>query len=333
MSAPRIAALALLGLLAATPGAAHPLAPSLLELTELRDGAVVARFRTPRLAPRGERVAPRLPGHCTRTQPARELADEVAHTTWWSLDCGSRGLVGAELGATGLAGSGTDLLVQVRLADGRQARALLGAERPRWRVPPAESRWEVARSYAALGVAHLLGGWDHGLFLIGLALLVGGWRRLALAVTAFTLGHSATLAAATLGWLPGSAGLVEIGIAASLVALACELARGPERPGPLRRRPALLCLGFGLLHGLGFAGALAETGLPAGAIPLALAAFNVGIELGQLALLGAALGALGLATRLAPRALALPSALPSTVAHGLGAAGVWLVLDRIAGLR
>ena len=117
---------------------------------------------------------------------------------------------------------------------------------------------------------------------MGLLLLVGWNRRLIYTVTAFTLGHSVTLAMVTLGLFDYPVSLVEFMIALSIYVLAVELARG-EGGGALWRQPWWLAGGFGLLHGMGFAGALAETGLPQSNVPLALLFFNVGIELGQLA--------------------------------------------------
>src|SRR6185295_17321827 len=122
----------------------------------------------------------------------------------------------------------------------------------------------------------------HLLFVFGLVLLAGGGRRLLGTVTAFTLGHSVTLSLAALGLIEVPARVIEVAIAATVFALAVELARSAPGDTLMRRHPALMAGLFGLLHGLGFAAALREAGLPQGEIPLALASFNVGIELGQL---------------------------------------------------
>jgi hydrogenase/urease accessory protein HupE len=156
------------------------------------------------------------------------------------------------------------------------------AARPSLAVPARPRRWDVVRDYARLGVEHILGGPDHLLFVFGLVLLAGTARRVAATVTAFTLGHSVTLSLAALGLVTVPTAPIEMLIAASVLALAAELAREPDRPTLMRRFPWVMAATFGLLHGLGFAAALAETGLPQGEIPLALFAFNAGIELGQL---------------------------------------------------
>jgi hypothetical protein len=317
-----LATLLLVGLVAA-PATAHRLAPSYLELRELEDGAFAVLWRTPALVARGARLAPRLP--CEPGEAPRAEV-EVTALVWRSTIHCPRGLVGEELRVDGLAGSGSDALVRVAFADGRELRAVLIAARPALVVPARESAAAVAAAYLRLGVAHLASGLDHLLFVLGLVGLLRGGRRLVLAVSAFTLGHSATLAAASLGLVRVPAAPVEVAIAASLVALALALAR-PDRGASSRlaRRPALLPFGFGLLHGLGFAGALSAAGLPAHALPLALLSFNLGIELGQLGVVALALPVLR-----AFGAAPLPRngfvcELPATA---LGAAGVYLVLDR-----
>jgi hypothetical protein len=135
---------------------------------------------------------------------------------------------------------------------------------------------------------HIWGGFDHLLFVFGLLLLVGGGTRLLWTITAFTVGHSITLSLVTLGFFDYPVALVEFAIALSIFVLAVELTR-TEKHDALWRNPWWLAGGFGLLHGMGFAGALAETGLPQDNVPLALLFFNVGIELGQIAFIAVVL--------------------------------------------
>jgi HupE / UreJ protein len=165
-----------------------------------------------------------------------------------------------------------DVLVRVHFLDGRELTSVLrrGAPSLTMKAAPAVG------AYVRLGVMHILGGFDHLLFVFALVLLVK--RRLLLTLTAFTAAHSLTLALAVLGVVRVPQPPVEAAIALSILFVACELLR--EQP---MARPALLAFGFGLLHGLGFAGALGEIGLPAGQVAAALACFNVGVELGQLA--------------------------------------------------
>lgn len=302
--------------LAPEPALAHKLAPSYLALTESADGTVAVLWKTPRVVARGARIAPRLPCEA-QGEPTLEVED----TAWVArseLVCDGS-LVGRELAVDGLGTSGTDALVHVELADGRSFRTILTAEAPTVTVPEREHLTQVAGQYLLLGAEHLATGIDHVLFVLGLLLLLRGGRPLLWAVTAFTLGHSVTLALAVMGHLRVPSDLVEIAIAASIVVLAVEILR--KEPGHtvlLERWPGLLPFGFGLIHGLGFAGALTELGLPEHAIPLALASFNVGIELGQLALIALAWPVLALLRRAEVRWPAWLAELPATAIGGLG---------------
>jgi hypothetical protein len=257
-------------------------------------------------------------------------AEDGAAVRFLRIDCGAAGLGGATIAVDGLAGRAAEGLVRVAWADGRTASGVLRPGGDAFVVPgdPGGSRAAVAGGYLRLGMAHILAGADHLAFLAGLLLLVGGWRALVATVTAFTLAHSLTLAAATLAVVAPPSAPVEALIAASILLVAAELARPPGAPPTLaRRRPWLVAFAFGLLHGLGFAGALAEAGLPRDHLPLALLAFNLGVEAGQLAFVAACLPALALARRVgAGRAWVRLG--PAYVLGSLAAA--WL-LDRLSG--
>jgi hydrogenase/urease accessory protein HupE len=186
----------------------------------------------------------------------------------------------------------------------------------------------VVRDYVGLGIEHILFGIDHLLFVLCLLLLVRGVRKLLTTVTAFTLAHSITLAAATLGFIRVPAAPVEATIALSIVFLASELVRGEAgRSAVTRTYPWLIAFSFGLLHGLGFAGALAEVGLPQREIPLALFAFNVGVELGQLAFVTAVLSLVRFA-RIVP--LRLPAWAPGAAGYAIGSVAAFWVFARLA---
>jgi len=131
-----------------------------------------------------------------------------------------------------------------------------------------------------LGVQHILSGIDHLLFVVGLLFLVGFRRRLIATITAFTLAHSLTLACSVFGWITLRPAPVEASIAMSIVLVASEALR--EKDTLARRVPWLVSFLFGLVHGLGFAGALKSIGLPQSHLPVALLSFNVGVEIGQL---------------------------------------------------
>jgi hydrogenase/urease accessory protein HupE len=161
---------------------------------------------------------------------------------------------------------------------------------PRFVVKPSPGRLEVVATYTMLGIEHILTGFDHLLFVLALVILVAGVRRLLATITAFTVAHSISLALATLGVVHVLGPPVEATIALSIVFVAGEIVQGERgRGGLAARAPWLVAFSFGLLHGLGFAGALAEVGLPQNAIPLALLCFNVGVEIGQLVFVTAVL--------------------------------------------
>ena len=316
--------------LPAVVAGAHPLAPLLFELVERDGGRVDVTWRESSLKlPGAGPRTPRLPAGCNPTGASELAIDGPIVTETWTVDCGSGGLVGREVGIDGLASGGTDALLRVRFADGRVVRRVLGPRVDRLVIPERESRARVVADYAVLGVEHILGGFDHLLFVFGLLLLVRHWRPLVATITAFTVGHSITLALAVLGIATVPSGPVEVLIALSVFLLAVELARAaPAATTLIGRRPWLVTGSFGLLHGLGFAGALAEAGLPENDLPLALFAFNVGIEVGQIAFVAAILAA---RTLLASVIDALPPWTQRLPIHVMGSlAAMWTIERALA---
>jgi hydrogenase/urease accessory protein HupE len=271
----------------ATHARAHPLAPALLELTEARDGAVDVVWRRPALGVADATVRPLLPARCRDRADRRDVAAQGAVTTRWTTECGAEGLVGGVVGVDGLGPAGAEALLRIGLADGRVVQRVLRPADASLVVPARTSPLDVLRSYAGLGVEHILTGADHLLFVFGLLLLVPGTAVLVRTITAFTVGHSVTLALVALGVARVPTRPVELLIALTVLTLAVELGR--DGPTLARRFPWAMALTFGLLHGFGFAGALRDVGLPAGDVPLALFSFNVGIEAGQLAFVAAVL--------------------------------------------
>jgi hydrogenase/urease accessory protein HupE len=193
--------------------------------------------------------------------------------------------------------------------------------------PP--TAWAVAWQYLELGVAHILLGFDHLLFVLALLLIVRGCRRLLVTVTAFTLAHSITLAAATLGFVDVPGPPVEATIALSIVFLASELVKVHRgQPSLTARAPWLVAFAFGLLHGFGFAGALADVGLPRVEIPLALLTFNLGVELGQIMFVFMALAAGWLLGRIRGEWPTWAAQLP---AYGIGTVAAFWLVERVVG--
>ncbi len=264
---------------------AHRFAPSLLKVNEIAEQQYNMVWKTPAQGVSNIPLRPVWPESCEVKNASAPQMEGTGKVSSWQLHCsglGEDGLVGETLGVSGLGANQASAMVMVSLLDGRQYQQVLNAEQPDFVVPAESSAGEVMSDYTTLGVEHIWSGIDHLLFVFGLLLLVGGGKRLLWTITAFTLGHSITLSLVTLGYFDYPVALVEFAIALSIFVLAVELTR-TEKHDMLWRNPWWLAGGFGLLHGMGFAGALAETGLPQDNLPLALLFFNVGIEIGQIA--------------------------------------------------
>ena len=206
-----------------------------------------------------------------------------------TVRCGPAGLAGP-LEVKGVGERYSAAMVQVFWLDGQSRVFTLTSAQPTVQLyGSADDRrgmGEIAYAYLVLGVEHILAGIDHLLFVIALLFLVGFNRRLVWTITAFTAAHSITLALSTLGWLTLRPPPVEASIALSIMLVAGEALH--RRATLARRWPALVAFLFGLVHGLGFAGALKDIGLPENHLPVALLTFNVGVEVGQLLTVGAA---------------------------------------------
>jgi hydrogenase/urease accessory protein HupE len=307
----------------------HPLDPVLLELRELGDGRISVLWRLPRSQPANSPLRPQLPARCVaRAEPGVSETASATLTVRWHADCGRGSLVGERVGVEGLRERKTEALVRIHLADGRLIQTVLRGDESSFNVPEGVRRVDVVKGYLGLGFEHILTGLDHLAFVLGLVLLVRG-RRILWTITAFTLGHSVTLSLAVLGLVRVPPAPIEALIALSIFVVAVELTRdGPERTW-MRRIPWAMAFVFGLLHGLGFAGALVQVGLPAEEIPLALFAFNAGIELGQLIFVAAVLAA-----KAGLRALPVcwPMATARIPAYVIGALAAFWVIDRARGM-
>jgi hydrogenase/urease accessory protein HupE len=264
---------------------AHALAPSLLQLEAAADGTYAVKWKTPLQRVEGSRLSPVLPAHCRQLEGGSSRPEGTALVSRWRVDCGDRGLVGSSVQISGIASSRADALLRIKLDDGRTLNQVLRPDQDTYLVPARQPWYRVFGSYMVMGFEHLVGGPDHVLFVIALFMLVGLQRSLVWTVTMFTLGHSVTLSLAVLKIITFSQGMAEIFIALSIIVAFTEVLRHPDHDLG-NWKVYLMAAGFGLLHGLGFAGALREVGLPADDIPLALLGFNVGIEVGQLALIG-----------------------------------------------
>jgi hypothetical protein len=280
----RLAALLLALLLGGQsgPAAGHALEPGFLELRALGGDVWRAFWKVPQVGAGPMPIVAVLPEGCDARRPPEPRFDGTAYVAELAATCPG-GIEGGEIRIEGLERTETDVLVRYELAPGAGESRRLTAETTGFVVPEPQGARGVFAAYGALGIDHILKGMDHLMFVFALVILIRDGRRLVGAVTAFTVAHSLSLAAAALGWLVVPAPPVEAVVALSIMFLAAELVR-PEGEG-LRlteRHPWSVAFAFGLLHGLGFARALLEVGLPEGEVPLALLAFNLGVEVGQL---------------------------------------------------
>ena len=306
---------------------AHTLAFGELHLVEARDGSVAATLRLTGITDPRE-LELDLGEDCVPHKPPQWQHHEGDHLLDQRFDCGEVGLSGSTVGLQGPESGDAQLVVRALHADGRvREQTIRGDERVALEHP--SSTGQVLTRYVGLGVEHILLGFDHLLFVLGLVLLTivhvspgQVWRRLALTITAFTLGHSVTLALTVLDLVRLRPSAVEAMIALSIVLLAVDLVRRDGDAGLTRKYPWLVAAAFGLLHGCGFAGALREVGLPADALGTALLGFNVGVELGQLLFVGLLLLGGALLSRMAPAARRLAPTMAYTIG---GLAASWLI--------
>jgi hydrogenase/urease accessory protein HupE len=285
-------------LLVAGHAMAHDSRPASLELRQTSAERYDLLWRVPVMA--GNRLPVQLklpPGVRNVTEPAlQELSDSLVERR--VIEAPS-GLGGQRIEFPGMQATIADVLVRVQGLDGGVSTTLVRSSQPWIDVAaPSGGALAIFGGFVGHGIDHILFGYDHLLFVLALMLIVRDTRALILTVTAFTLAHSITLALATLGVVQVAGPPVEAAIAFSIVLVAAEIVRLRRgEPSLTARRPWLVAFCFGLLHGFGFAGALAEIGLPRGDLPLALFAFNLGVELGQLAFIGAALAVVAVVRR------------------------------------
>lgn len=309
---------------------AHESRPAYLEINETAAGSYNVLWRTPVLSGMRLPIALRFAkGVRTIIEPVEsELNDSLIERR--IIDTGPAGLIGQRIEFIGLQASITDVLVRVSRLDGSLTTTLVHPTQPWIEIAATPGAFSVAGTFLAHGIQHILGGFDHLLFVFGLLMLVRNGWMLVKTITTFTLAHSITLALAALGAvrLPGPP--VEATIALSILLLAVEIAR--KNRGEISfttQWPWVVAFCFGLLHGFGFAGALAEIGLPQRDLPLALFTFNVGVEIGQLMFVAAVLSLRALLLRFRLPWPAVLYARPIAT-YGLGTLAAFWFFERVS---
>jgi hypothetical protein len=301
--------------------AAHGMRSIYVEVVEQTSGRALVTMRTP-VPVSGVQLTTRAP---CRLEPAPDAPAALV------LSCTNGTVGGATLAAVGLGPIIDSVVVWTVLIDGASASTLISRERHEGALPTAHvSSFAVARQYVGVGVRHIATGFDHLCFLLGLVVALRRVRAVLWAETAFTLSHTISITAATLGWVRVSAPAVEACIALSLVLVAAAAMSTKRAPATDAKRGAGLAFVFGLIHGLGFAGGLGEIGLPAQAVPAALTGFSVGVEIGQLAFVAVVLAVLGLARRW--RRLGAEPLLARACSYGVGVAGSYWLIERMVSL-
>lgn len=314
----------------ATDAVCHEIRPAYLQVDQTGPSRYTVVWRTPLLTGMRLPIALRFPETVRNVTPPaeRELPDSLVETRIVESTDGS--LAGQRVEFVGLQATITDVLVRVHLLGSPVSTTMIRPSHPWIEIAAATDRLDVAKTFVMHGIDHILTGYDHLLFVLALMFIARSWRALFATVTAFTAAHSITLTLATLGFVHVPGPPVEAAIAFSILLLACEIIRIRRGQSSLTaKRPWLVAFAFGLLHGLGFASALADLALPSSDIPLALLFFNVGVELGQLMFIAAVIATVRLAkiVRCPPYVGRSAATVASYVIGGLAA--FWFV-ERLA---
>ncbi len=319
-------------LAAIVPARADEFKPGYLQLTQLDHEAYDVLWKVPAIDESTTlKVQPQFPDGTEALTQVRSTFSRGVTVQRWRIRVPG-GLDGKAIVFSQLSETRIDVLARLVRLDGTVQLERILPVSPSFVARPSPGPLEVVSTYTILGIEHILSGFDHLLFVLALVLLVQGTRRLLLTITAFTAAHSLTLAGATLGWVHVPGPPVEASIALSIVFVASEIVHLRQgRYSVTQHYPWVVAFAFGLLHGFGFAGALAEVGLPQSSIPIALLFFNVGVEIGQLLFVGAVLAAIAVGWRAGQRIrLPPPAWLWRLTPYAIGGlASFWLV-ERVA---
>jgi hypothetical protein len=273
-------------LLGHTPALAHEMRPGYLGIRETAPEEYAVLWKVPARGDERLRIAPILPEACVARSPTTTHWSGDAQLQNWTIHCPG-GLAGHRIAIAGLARAMIDVVARIELRAGLAQTYLLRPAAPAFVVAGPQPWGAVAAEYLAAGIQHILLGIDHLLFVLGLLCIIRGRWILLKTVTAFTVAHSATLAAATLGFASVPEQPLNAVIALSILFLGPEMVRARRGGTSLTLcRPWVIAFGFGLLHGFGFASGLSTAGLQGSDLGLALLMFNLGVEAGQVGFIG-----------------------------------------------
>lgn len=322
-----VAGLLLTTLFAVPAAMAHEARPGYLKIKETAPGQFSVLWRTPLLSGTRLPIVLTISGVRNLKEPTiEELADSLVERRL--IEAGPKGLAGKRIEFVGLQVTITDVLVRVKMLDGRKWTTIARPSQPWVEIGASQTWLQVAGNYVVEGVRHILFGADHMLFVLGLLLIVKDRWMLLKTVTAFTVAHSITLAVATLGYAEVPVLPLNAAIALSILFLGPEIVRSWRGETSFTiSHPWVVAFAFGLLHGFGFASTLTSAGLPRNDLPLALVSFNVGVELGQLGFIGLILALENSFRVLEVRWPRLVQALP---AYAVGSLGAFWTVQRLA---
>jgi len=306
---------------------AHEVRPGYLELRQADAGTYAVLWKVPAVGEMRLSIHPRFPENCRPVGEVTSYRGGDSYAEHLSIACPG-GLNGRTIAIDGLAATMTDVLVRIEFADGTTWTQRLKPSVPAAVIPKTASRLETAGVYLKLGVEHILSGVDHLMFVLALIILTRGGWKLVKTITAFTMSHSVTLTAATLGFVHVPQRPVEALIALSIVFVATEIVKVRRGIKSITASaPWMVAFSFGLIHGLGFAGGLSDAGLPVFHIPTALLFFSLGVESGHFLFIGVVLSLIALARR---ANLPAPQWAELVPPYAIGAVAMFWVLQRIA---
>jgi len=332
-------------ILVGTPadGRAHGIAAAFVSIETVDDHEADVLLKLPEVEGETLDLTIRFAEGCRELTTPTRVKRKAGIIERWSVRC-ERPLRGMEIEVLGLNAVLGEAFIELRSPDNGEWNTIVRRGQSTVRLGAEATRGlNHDAGYFSLGVEHILSGLDHLFFVLALMLIV--WRTrlpkgpravaktMLATITAFTAGHSVTLAAATLGLVRLRLGPTEVVIALSVLLLAVELARD-DRSTLTMRFPWVVAFAFGLLHGFGFAGALAEIGLPPDGIAVPLLLFNLGVEAGQLVIVVAAGSAMLLAGSIGRRdrpAFGWASRFETALIYGIGSLTAYWCFERSLG--